>query len=130
MDHFPFCRSLFSTKNSTIFVGVWIAFLSLGLNPFFAFSEEEPSQTQEEPAPEGEDIPTMEPVVISATKTPVPISHLTSSVEVITAETIKNRKIKTVPEALRLSQGLVILQSGGPGGTATARIRGASADKP
>ena len=63
----------------------------------------------------------MEPVVVSATKTPVPVSHVTSAVEVITAETIKKRKIKSVTEALQLSQGLVILQSGGPGSTASAR---------
>jgi vitamin B12 transporter len=94
-----------------------------------AFSEEDPTQAQEQPAQEEEEIPTMEPVVVSATKTPVPVSHLTSAVEVITAETIKKRKIKTVTEALRLSQGLVILESGGPGSTATARIRGANADQ-
>ena len=79
--------------------------------------------------PKEEEVETMEPVVVSATKTPVPISQLTSAVEVITAEQIKKRKIKTVTEALRLAQGLVILESGGPGTTATARIRGGSADQ-
>ena len=71
----------------------------------------------------------MEPVVVSATKTPVPVSHVTSAVEVITAETIKKRKIKSVTEALQLSQSVIILQSGGPGSTATARIRGGNADQ-
>ena len=71
----------------------------------------------------------MEPVVVSATKTPVPVSHLTSAVEVITAEQIKKRKIKTVTEALRLAQGLVIFETGGPGTTANARIRGGTSDQ-
>ncbi len=80
----PFYQSPHSVRNSTVFVGFWILVLVLGFNPFPAFSEEEPSQAPEQAAQEEEDIPTMEPVVISATKTPVPISHLTSAVEVIT----------------------------------------------
>ena len=96
--------------------------LTLGFNPSVVFSEDEKSQ-------EEENVQTLEPVVVSATKTPVPISHLTSAVEVITGEQIQKRKIKTVTEALRLSQGLVILESGGPGSNATARIRGAANDQ-
>ena len=121
-----------SIRYSAVFVGFWIVLLALGLNPFVAFSEEDSPQAQEQPgqAAQEEEIPTMEPVVVSATKTPVPVSHLTSAVEVITAETIKKRKIKSVTEALQLSQGLVILQSGGPGTRATARIRGGSAYHP
>jgi len=129
MHHFSFYHSSDSVRYSAVFVGFWIVVLGLGLNPFVAFSEEDPSQAQEQAAQKEEAIPTMEPVVVSATKTPVPISHLTSAVEVITAETIEKRKIKTVIQALRLAQGLVILESGGPGTRATARIRGGSASQ-
>jgi len=124
-------QSSHSIRYSAVFVGFWIVLLALGLNPFVAFSEEDSPQAQEQPgqAAQEEEIPTMEPVVVSATKTPVPVSHLTSAVEVITAETIKKRKIKSVTEALQLSPGLVILQSGGPGTRATARIRGGSASQ-
>ena len=112
-----------------VFVGLALIGFLLVSQPILVFSQEETPQSKESSAEEAksateDDIPTMEPVVVSATKTPVPVSHLTSAVEVITAETIKERKIKSVTEALQLSQGLVILQSGGPGTTAEARIRG------
>jgi len=82
----------------------------------------------EEPAETEPVIETRE-VVISATKTPVPVSHLTSAVEVITEEDLKRRQIKTVVDALRLSQGLTVFSAGGPGATATVRIRGSNADQ-
>ncbi len=65
-----------------------------------------------------------EEVVTSATKTPVPVSHLTSAVEVITGEQMQEQKYKTVVDALRLAQGLAVFSSGGPGTEASVRIRG------
>lgn len=129
MPDFHIYHSSFSVKSSSVCVQFFVFVLTFGFNPFFAFSQETSPQAQEQAVQEEEEILTMEPVVVSATKTPVPISHLTSAVEVITAETIKKRKIKSVPEALRLSQGLVILQAGGPGAVAEARIRGGNADQ-
>ena len=74
-----------------------------------------------EPAPE-----TLEEVVVTATKTPVPVSQLTSAVEVIKGEELEQKKIKTVIEALRLAQSVTVTQNGGPGTLATVGIRGAS----
>ncbi len=54
-------------------------------------------------------------VVISATKTAVPVNQVTSAVEVITGEEMQRRKVKTVVDALRLSQGTHRLPNGGPG---------------
>jgi len=82
----------------------------------------------EEPAETEQVIETRE-VVISATKTPVPVSQVTSAVEVITEEDLKRGQIKTVVDALRLSQGLTVFSAGGPGATATVRIRGSNADQ-
>lgn len=82
----------------------------------------------EEPAETEPVIETRE-VVISATKTPVPISHLTSAVEVITEKDLKRRQIKTVVDALRLSQGLTVFSNGGSGSSASVRIRGSNADQ-
>jgi len=82
----------------------------------------------EEPAKTEQVVETRE-VVISATKTPVPISHLTSAVEVITGEDLKRRQIMTVVDALRLSQGLTVFSNGGPGSSANVRIRGSNADQ-
>jgi vitamin B12 transporter len=69
---------------------------------------------------------TTEEVVTSATKTPVPVSQLTSAVEVITGEEMQRQKFKTVIDALRLSTGTAVWSSGGPGTEATVQIRGAS----
>lgn len=68
-------------------------------------------------------------VVVSATKTPVPVSQVTSAVEVITGEELQRRQIRTVVDALRLSQGLSVFSNGGPGSSATVRIRGSNADQ-
>jgi len=68
-------------------------------------------------------------VVVSATKTPVPVTQLTSAVEVITGEELGHRKIKTVAEALRLSQGLTVFSDGGPGTNTSVRIRGSNSDQ-
>lgn len=70
-----------------------------------------------------------EEVVTTATKTPVPVSHLTSAVEVITGEEMQRQKFKTVIDALRLSQGTAVFSNGGPGTAATVRIRGANDDQ-
>ncbi len=70
------------------------------------------------------DVQVLEPVVVSATKTPVPLRQVTSAVEVVTEEDLQQRQVKTVVEALRLTQGTAVLQSGGPGGSTNVRIRG------
>ena len=65
-------------------------------------------------------------VVVSATKTPIPISQTTSAVEVITAEDMKKQNLRTIVDALRLAQGLAVFSNGGPGTSSTIRIRGGS----
>ena len=97
------------------------AFLSVPVIWSVTAFGEEPTET--EPVLETRE------VVISATKTPVPISHLTSAVEVITEEDLKRRQSKTVVDALRLSQGLTVFSNGGPGSSASVRIRGSNADQ-
>src|SRR5262249_23647675 len=68
-------------------------------------------------------------VVVSATKTPVPVTQLTSAVEIITGEDLTRRRVKMVAEALRLSQGLTVFSNGGPGSTTSARIRGSNSSQ-
>ena len=82
----------------------------------------------EEPA-KAESILETKEVVISATKTPVPVTQLTSAVEVITGEELQRRQVKTVMDALRLSQGLTVFSDGGPGTASSVRIRGSNADQ-
>ncbi|CBK42377.1 putative Vitamin B12 transporter BtuB precursor [Nitrospira defluvii] len=82
-----------------------------------------------EETPEPAPVVETEEVVVSATKTPVPVSQVTSAVEVITAQDMKKQNIKTVIEALRLAQGVAIFSNGGPGTAASATIRGGSANQ-
>ena len=78
----------------------------------------------------GEEPPTVktEDVIVSATKTPLPVSQVTSAVEVITGEELEHKKIKSVIDALRLAQGVAAFSTGGPGTNATVRIRGAQSN--
>jgi vitamin B12 transporter len=80
----------------------------------------------EEPA-DAEPVLETREVVISATKTPIPISQVTSAVEVITGEELERKKIKMVIDGLRLAQGVFATSSGGPGTEATVKMRGAFA---
>ena len=82
----------------------------------------------EEPADTEPVLETRE-VVVTATKTPVPVTHLTSAAEVITGEDLQRRRVKTVADALRLAQGLTVFSSGGPGTSTSVRIRGGNADQ-
>lgn len=66
-------------------------------------------------------------VVVSATKTEIPISQVTSAIEVISGEELERKKIKTVIDGLRLAQGVFATSSGGPGTEATVKMRGAFA---
>ncbi|NOS82593.1 MAG: TonB-dependent receptor [Nitrospira sp.] len=68
-------------------------------------------------------------VVVTATKTPVPVTHLTSAAEIITGEDLQRRRVKTVADALRLSQGLTVYSTGGPGTSTSVRIRGSNTDQ-
>ncbi len=76
-----------------------------------------------------DDVQTLESLVVTATKTPVPLRHVTSAVEVWTEEDLRQRNVKTVVEALRLSQGTAVFQNGGPGTNATVRIRGGKSEQ-
>jgi vitamin B12 transporter len=82
----------------------------------------------EEPAKTEPVLETRE-VVISATKTPVPVTQLTSAVEVITGAELERRQVKTVVDALRLSQGVTVFSNGGPGTASSVRIRGSNSDQ-
>lgn len=84
-----------------------------------AFAEIDETATEEKPLK-------TEEVVVTATKTPLPISHVTSAVEVITEEDLKQQHLKTVVDALRLSQGLAVFSNGGPGTASSVRMRGGS----
>ena len=75
-----------------------------------------------------EEVQTKE-VVVSATKTEIPVKQVTSAVEIIDGEQLQQRRVKTVAEALRLAQGLAVFQSGGPGTIVDVRMRGGTPEQ-
>ena len=68
-------------------------------------------------------------VIVSATKTAIPVKEVTSAVEVITGEQMQQRKVRTVAEALRWATGLAVFQSGGPGTNVDVRMRGGTPEQ-
>jgi vitamin B12 transporter len=67
-------------------------------------------------------------VVVTATRRPSPIEEVGSAVTVFTADDIERRQWRSAPDALQLSPGLNVVQSGGPGGRTSVFIRGANAN--
>ena len=88
--------------------------------PAFSFGESDTTSS---------DVQVLEPVVVSATKTPVPLRQVTSAVEVWTEDDLQQRQVKTLLEAFRLTQGTAVLQNGGPGGVANVRMRGGTSSQ-
>lgn len=71
----------------------------------------------------------LSPVVVTATRTEVPLSETTASVTVITDEEIRQQQASTVVEALRFVPGLDVVQNGSLGTTSNVFIRGAESDQ-
>ncbi|HEX3036997.1 MAG TPA: TonB-dependent receptor [Thermodesulfobacteriota bacterium] len=70
----------------------------------------------------------LEPVVVTATKIPTPISQLGASVEIITEDEIRKQEAKDVIEVLRNVAGLNIVQSGSRGSPTSLFVRGGESD--
>lgn len=67
-------------------------------------------------------------VVVSATRLPTPESEIASSVTVITAQEMEQKQERTVVDALEDVPGLNVIQTGGPGETASVYMRGMAAN--
>lgn len=76
-----------------------------------------------------EPVHTFDTIIVTDTKTSKYLSESTSAVEVFTEADLEIRKVRTVTEALRLSQGTVVQSNGGPGTNASVRIRGGASDQ-
>jgi vitamin B12 transporter len=85
-----------------------------------------PSYSQgAEPAP-AQSLP---PVVVTATRTEVPLNQLTTSLTVITPEEIRDRQGDLVLQVLRDVPGLTVVQSGSMGTSTSVFIRGSDSDQ-
>jgi vitamin B12 transporter len=88
-----------------------------------------PASAQDIAMADSSEVVNVPDTVVSATKTAIPAKQVTSAVEVITGESMQQRKLKTVAEALRWAQGLSVNQNGGPGTSVNVRIRGGTAEQ-
>ena len=70
----------------------------------------------------------LDPVVVTATRTPETVSQTLASVSVISRETIERRQAQTVIDALRGTPGLSIANSGGRGQPTSVFLRGTESD--
>ena len=71
-----------------------------------------------------EPVQTLPPVVVTATRTEVPLNQLTTSLTVITPEEIRERQGDLVLQVLRDVPGLTVVQSGSMGTITDVFIRG------
>jgi len=109
--------------------GHWYRFVLFSICAFLSFPVTWSVEVFGEQPPDTEPVLETREVVVTATKTPVPVTHLTSAVEVMTGEDLTRRRVKTVADALRLAQGLTVFSNGGPGTSTSVRIRGSNADQ-
>ncbi len=70
------------------------------------------------PAPESE------PIVITATRTDIPLDQAPASTSVVTSQDIEEKQIERVADALREVPGLSVVQSGAPGQLTSVFTRG------
>jgi len=71
----------------------------------------------------------LDPVVVTASKLPSPLSQVGSSVTVITSGDLENRGIQSVADALQLVPGLDVINTGGPGQMTEVYTRGADSGR-
>jgi vitamin B12 transporter len=97
-----------AARPATIAALIWLAYVAA--NAAYAAAADSPDS--------------VESVVVSATRLPTPESEVASSITVITAEDIAARQERSLPDVLKDVPGLNLVQTGGPGGTATVFMRG------
>ena len=68
------------------------------------------------------------PIVVTVSRVETPTEEVANAITVVTREEIERRQFRTVEDALRTVPGVSLVRSGGPGGTTTVFIRGASSE--
>src|SRR2546427_3590084 len=70
----------------------------------------------------------LNPVVVTATRVPVPVDAVASAVTVVTGRELELRGIRTVAEALRTVPGAAVVETGSFGGQTSLVLRGGESD--
>src|SRR5438445_7422114 len=73
---------------------------------------------------DGDQLPEAEPVVVSATRSDIPLDRSPASVSVISSQDIDNKQIERASDALREVPGLAVVQTGTPGQITSVFMRG------
>jgi len=73
---------------------------------------------------DGDQLPEAEPVVVSATRSDIPLDRSPASVSVIDSQDIDHKQIERVSDALREVPGLDVVQTGTPGQLTSVFMRG------
>jgi vitamin B12 transporter len=81
------------------------------------------------PIAQAEEPTELDPVVVTATRTPEPETQTLASVTVIDRAEIERRQARSVPDLLRGLAGVTVTGSGGPGQPASVLVRGTDADQ-
>src|SRR5438067_6093693 len=68
--------------------------------------------------------PESEPIVVTATRTDIPLDQSPASISVVTSQDIEEKQIERVADALRQVPGLSVVQSGAPGQLTSVFTRG------
>ena len=71
---------------------------------------------------------TLPEIVVTPNQSPTELSHVGSSVTLMTGEQLRGQGFTTVSDALRTMQGVAVSQLGGRGGLTQVRIRGSEAN--
>jgi vitamin B12 transporter len=80
------------------------------------------------PAQQARDTTTLEPIVVTATRTPVRADRVAARVTVLTAADLRASGARTVAEALDGLAGLTVVQTGSPGSATSVFVRGGESD--
>ncbi len=73
-------------------------------------------------------VTTLDPVIVTATRTSEPSSHTLAAVTVIERADIERQQARSVPEVLRGIPGISLAQNGGAGHLTTLFLRGTNSD--
>ena len=73
---------------------------------------------------DGDQLPEAEPIVVSATRSDIPLDRSPASVSVISSQDIDNKQIERASDALREVPGLAVVQTGTPGQLTSVFMRG------
>jgi len=76
----------------------------------------------------GRRVPSVSAVVVTATRFPIPVDRVGSSISIITEQQIRDRQVTGVADILRTVPGLTVTRSGGVGTETQVRIRGTEAN--